>query len=473
MIKAGLMQNSGAVEMRLAQHAARLTFEALSSAAVEQAQIFVADTLSVGVAGSRVPELQPLIRAVKGWGTQTSVGVWGQNWCADPSQAVLLNAFQIHCQEFDCLHEGAVLHAMATLLPVLAAQAQTAAGPVSGREFLTAVAAGVDVACTLGLAANQGLLFFRPATAGGFGAVAGLSNLRGFTAQQTLSAFGHQLAQVSGTMQGHTEGSVILPLQVGVNARAAWQSCDLTAAGFPSLNQPITGKFGYLPLFEGDFDIGSLLDELGQQWRVEQLSHKPFPSGRACHGGVEGLMALRREHGFGADQVSRITVKGPPLINHLVNRPPIQNPSPNYARLCMPYVLAKVLQHGEIEPMHYDQDALNDPVTFALSQKVTMVSDGNPDPNAFAPQTVTVELTNGECLVKALNEVLASPSRRLGKEAREKKFRDCWALAAAELEPPDSTMAQLDALQTLDDVKPLLARLTNNDISGELNAIKR
>jgi len=139
----------------------------------------------------------------------------------------------------------------------------------------------------------------------------------------------------------------------------------------------------------------------------------------------------------------------------------------------MPYVLAKVLQHGEIEPMHYDQDALNDPVTFALSQKVTMVSDGNPDPNAFAPQTVTVELTNGECLVKALNEVLASPSRRLGKEAREKKFRDCWALAAAELEPPDSTMAQLDALQTLDDVKPLLARLTNNDISGELNAIKR
>jgi|UniRef100_UPI0040486F82 aconitate decarboxylase len=467
------MQNSGAVELKLAEHAAGLTFESLPSAAVDQAQIFVADTLSVGVAGSRVAELEPLIRAVKGWGTQISVGVWGQNFCVDPSQAVLLNAFQVHCQEFDCLHEGAVLHAMATLLPVLTAQAQISARPISGRQFLTAIAAGVDVACTLGLAANQGLRFFRPATAGGFGAVAGLANLRGFDAQQTRSAFGHQLAQVSGTMQGHTEGSAVLPLQVGLNARAAWQSCDLTAAGFPSLTNPITGQFGYLPLFEVDFDMGSLLDELGQIWRVEQLSHKPFPSGRACHGGVEGLMALRREHGFAVEQVKRITVAGPPLINHLVNRPPIQNPLPNYARLCMPYVLAKVLQHGEIEPTHYDQDALEDPVTFALSQKVTMVSDGNPDPNTFAPQTVTVELTSGECLVKVLNEVLASPARRLDKQARDKKFRACWALANTALEPPDTVMAQLEQLQTLEDVRPLLARLTSNNISGESNATKR
>lgn len=454
------MQLVGAVESRLADHAARLTFNQLSDSAVAQAKIFVADSFSVGVAGSRVAEVQPLVRAVKQWGTVQTVGVWGQSWCVDPSQAILLNAFQIHCQEFDCLHEGAVLHAMATLLPVLTAQAQTTDQAVSGRDFLTAVVAGVDVACTLGLAANQGLRFFRPATAGGFGAVAGLSNLRGFSAAQTLSAFGHQLAQVSGTMQGHSEGSAVLPFQVAVNARAAWQSCDLTAAGFPSLSHPFTGAFGYLPLFEGDFDMGSLLDELGQQWRVEQLSHKPYPCGRACHGGVEGLMTLRHEHSFSAAAVERITVTGPPLINHLVNRPPLSNPSPNYARLCMPYVLAKVLQHGEINPTHYDHDALSDPETFALSQRVTMVSDGNPDPNTFAPQTVTVALTNGERLTKSLTEVLASPARRLDPHARDKKFRACWALGIGALAPADAVMAQLEQFETLENVRPLLAQLT-------------
>jgi aconitate decarboxylase len=453
------MQQTRAAEHRLAHHAAKLTFDQIPASAIECAKVFIKDTLAVGVAGSQVPELQPLIRAVAQWGTQTTVGVWGHNWHADPSQAIVLNAYQIHCQEFDCLHEGAVLHAMATLMPVLAAQAQTA-GPISGQSFLTAVVAGVDIACTLGLAANQGLQFFRPATSGGFGAVAGLANLRGFTVEQTISAWGHQLAQVSGTMQGHTEGSVVLPLQVGVNARAAWQSCDLTAAGFPSLAHPLTGKFGYLPMFERDFSLDALLDRLGQQWRIEELSHKPFPSGRACHGGVEGLMALRAEHGFQAEDIQSIIVTGPPLINHLVNRPPLPNPSPNYARLCMPYVLAKVLQHGEIDPTHYSARELADTATFALAQKVRMVSDDNPDPNTFVPQTVTVELTNGTRLVKRLEHVLASPDRRLDKQAQDKKFRRCWSLSAFSLGEPEPFMQQIEGLETLDDVRPLLAKLT-------------
>ena len=458
-------------ETRLAQHAATLAFERLPASAVNCAKVFITDTLSVGVAGSRVPEVQPLMSALGQsgdpsgrqssghFGGQPPVGLWGHGRQADPAQAILVNAYQVHCQEFDCLHEGAVLHAMATLLPVLVAQVQVSSAlsmPTSGRAFIAAVAAGVDVACTLGLSANRGLRFFRPATSGGFGAVAALANLRGFSPEQTLSALGHQLAQTSGTMQGHTEGSVILPLQVGLNARAAWLSCALTEAGFPSLQQPITGKFGYLPLFEGDFEIEALLDELGVRWRVQELSHKPFASGRACHGGVEGLMALRAEHGFDAEDLVAVTVKGPLLINHLVNRPPLAQPSANYARLCMPYVLAKVLQHGEIDPTHYDVQALNDKRTFELAQKVKMVTDDNPDPNAFVPQTVTVELRDGTTLTKRLEQVLASPSRRLDKAARDRKFKRCWSLSATDMGCPQAMLDGLERFDELEDVGPLL-----------------
>ncbi len=149
-------------ETRLAQHAATLAFEHLPASAVECAKIFITDTLSVGVAGSRVPEVQPLMQALGQSGREAMVGLWGHGRQADPAQAILLNAHQVHCQEFDCLHEGAVLHTMATLLPVLVAQVQSAGAlsiPTSGRAFIAAVAAGVDVACTLGLSANQGLRF--------------------------------------------------------------------------------------------------------------------------------------------------------------------------------------------------------------------------------------------------------------------------------------------------------------------------
>ena len=272
------------LDAKLAEHAAGVRFEHLSPQAIEAAKIFLLDTIGVGVAGGSTSEVTPLLSAVGQWGTGNEVSLWGRRSTLTATQAVLVNAYQVHCQEFDCLHEGAVLHAMATLVPVLLTQAQLR-GPVSGRALLTALAAGVDVSCTIGMASKLGLRFFRPAASGGFGAVAGLANLRGFDGATTLAALGHQLGQVSGTMQAHTEGSVVLPFQIGVNARAALQSCDLAQAGFPSLQTPLTGRFGYLPLFESEWDLEAAMQGLGERWRLTELSHKPYPRGRATHGG--------------------------------------------------------------------------------------------------------------------------------------------------------------------------------------------
>ena len=449
------------LDLQLARHASSLTYAALTPQALERAKVFLLDTLGVGIAGGSTPEIQPLLEAVRGWGEGAEVAVWGTNLKLPRGQAVLVNAYQIHCQEYDCLHEGAVLHAMATLLPVLLAEAQVRGG-VTGKALLTALAAGVDIACTIGLASNLGLRFFRPATSGGFGAVAGLANLRGFDADTTLAAFGHQLAQVSGTMQAHTEGSVVLPLQIGLNARAALQSCDLAQAGFPSLQSPLTGKFGYLTMFETDWDLGRAMVGLGQQSKIAELSHKPYPSGRATHGGIEGVTVLREQAKFSMQDVAEILVLGPPLINHLVNRPPVQNPTPNYARLCMPFVLAKVLQYGVLDAMHFRGDALSDAQTYALACKVVMQVDDNPNPNALGPQVVRVRLTDGTVLEHHIDAMLASPSRPLSEQARVIKFDRCWQLAAQPMrgsQPLRDVVAALEnCLEIGDLVQHLAAR---------------
>lgn len=442
-------------DSHLARHAATLRFGDLPAAAVARAKVFLLDTIGVGIAGSSVPEVTHLLAAAQGWGGGGSAAVWGRRDRLPAPSAVLVNAYQIHCQEYDCLHEGAVLHVMATLLPVLLAEAEQRGG-VSGTALLAAIAAGVDVAAILGLAARQGLRFFRPATAGGFGAVAGLANLRGFDAATTLAAFGHQLGQASGTMQAHAEGSPLLPLQVGTNARAALQSCDLAAAGFPSLALPITGRFGYLPMFETEWALDGLLDSLGSRWLVAELSHKPYPSGRATHGGIEGLMALRAAHGFAAADVAEVVVSGPPLINQLVDRPPRPAPGANYARLCMPFVLAKVLQHGALDAAHYRGAALSDPRTHALSRKVRMERDANPDPNALGPQVVTVRLKDGRALRQPIGAMLASPSRPLDEAAALAKFHRCWALAAEPLGAPEPLVALVERLEDVADVRSLL-----------------
>jgi aconitate decarboxylase len=388
--------------------------------------------------------------------------VWGRSTRLSGPAAAFMNAWQMHNQEFDCLHEGAVVHAMATVLPAALAAAE-ATGGVSGAELLTAVAVGVDIAAGLGLASRAGFRFFRPAAAGGFGAVAAAGRIFGLGQNRLKAAFAWQLAQVSGTMQAHVEGSPILPVQVAFNARAAMQSCEMAALDFPPAEAVFEGPYGYLPIFEGDFDLAPILASLGRDWRIAQFSHKPFPAGRATHGGIEGVLALQAAHGFTADDVGRIEVLAPPLIVLLVGRKPRPDANPSYARLCMGYAIAKVLQAGRLDLTDFRGDALQDPVTHALAARVDCRSDDNADPNALAPQTVVIHLKNGTVLRWQCEVMLANPARPLSAEQHVDKFRRCCTFPAEPLAPdaPAQLQAAVGDLERLADVVTLLTLVSS------------
>ena len=449
------------IDWRLAKHATGVQYADLSAHTVNRIATFVADTLSVGMAGSAVTEAQTLHQSLAAHDANPSTTVWGTGQTLSTPNAIMANAFNVHCQEFDCVHEGAVVHAMATLLPVLMAEVEQRhhnARAVTGQELCTAVAAGINVACTLGLAASQAMQFFRPATAGGFGAVAALARLRNYSAAQLVSAWGFQLAQTSGTMQGHREGSPVLPLQVSFNARAAWQACELANSGLASLSAPITGSNGYLAMFEVESAIPPLVDTLGHVWRIDEFSHKPYPSGRATHAGIEALIQLMHQHALSAEQIQAVHVVGPSLISRLVNRPALASPSPNYARLCMPYVLAKVMQHGQLLPDHYSQAQLNDPASFELAQRVSMTVDDNPDPNAFTPVTVRVALIDGTEHELVIDHMLASPKRPLSEQQCADKFNQCCALAPVSPKQPQTLFNDIMAIDAAADVASLIAQ---------------
>jgi 2-methylcitrate dehydratase PrpD len=53
--------------------------------------------------------------------------------------AAMINAYQIHSQEFDCVHEKAVVHPMAAVLPALFAWAEREGG-ISGAQLIRATA---------------------------------------------------------------------------------------------------------------------------------------------------------------------------------------------------------------------------------------------------------------------------------------------------------------------------------------------
>jgi 2-methylcitrate dehydratase PrpD len=445
---------------RFAEHALGTRFSDLPPSAVERAKVFVLDSLGVGIAGSSVEGGEPLMQAAAGWGAPPAaapaVPVWGRATRLAAPAAVFMNAWQMHNQEYDSLHEGAVVHAMASVLPAALAAAELKGG-ATGAELIAAVAVGVDIAASLGLAARSGFRFFRPATAGGFGAVAAAGRLLGLDRAALQRAFAWQLARASGTMQAHVEGSPILPAQVGFNARAALESCALAQLPFAAAERVFEGDWGYLPLFEGTFDLEPVLECLGRIWRIAEFSHKPYPAGRATHGGIEGASVLQRRHGFTAADVAAVEIEAPPLILRLVGRPPRPDMGASYARLCLAWAVARVLLSGTLDLADARGPALADPATRALAQRVTLKDDGNPDPNALAPQRVAVRLADGTEHHWSCETMLAHPTRPLTHQQHLAKFHRCLDFAASPLarDAPARLVEAVDRLESVEDVRVL------------------
>jgi aconitate decarboxylase len=367
----------------------------------------------------------------------------------------MLNAYQIYAQEFDCVHERAVVHPMAAVLPALLGWAERDGG-ISGALLIRATVVAIDVATTLGLCSRAPMRFFRPANASGFGATVGLAMLAGLDSARLRDAIGIYYGQCSGTMQAHAEGTPQLAMQMGFAARSAVTAVELARRGMPGPRAPISGEFGYFALFEGMADAAPF-DELGHSWRIVELSHKPFPSGRATHGGIDALQRLMAEDGVTAERVTAVRFRVPPLTARLISRPVTASMTPGYARLCLQYVGAVCLRRGTVGLDDFTAAALTDPQTLALA-RLQIIEDGNPDPNALIPERVEIDLPEGRTVACSIDGVLGSPTRPLAADAVRAKFEMCWR-AVAQLRPEHGVdlWNAVSALEALEDVGVLAA----------------
>ncbi|AMS31169.1 hypothetical protein AEM38_16040 [Hyphomonadaceae bacterium UKL13-1] len=449
---------------KFAQHVATTSLATLPPPVVQAVRNFTLDLIGVGIAGTRSPYATGVRQAAAKWGHGAEANVFATGEALPAPHAAFVNAFQAHALEFDCVHEAAVLHPFTVVVPVLLAEAQRTG--MTGARFTSAAAVGVDVAAGLGVAAKSQIRFFRPATCGLFGAVAALAHARGLTTDQTAHAFGYALAFASGTMQAHVEGTPALAASVAGAARSAFVAVDLVEAGLPGPLGSIDGPFGYLSLFELETALAPVMASLGKAWRSAEVSWKPFPSGRASHGGIDMIQHLARL-GLTADNLDRLTISAPPLIHHLVGRPIAPAPlEVNYARLCLPYVGAIALTKGDVGLTDFTPDRLNDPLIHQIAARIEVVVNDVTEASAFVPQSARARLKDGRVLEVSIEQLLGTPQRPLSREAHLAKFRACCAFGFGQANPvlEAALIEAVDQLTELTDVG-LLGRLAAGILS--------
>ena len=440
-----------------AGHVATTRFEDLPSDAVGAAKAAILDTLAVGVGGSAEFGARELAELSTRWGSGAEARVWGNGQRLPAAAAALCNAYQVHNAEFDSVHEEAVVHAMSVVLPVALAGAERRTG-VSGAQLITAVVVGVDLAAGLGVAATTTLRFFRPATAGAFGATAAFGKLIGLDRPGLVNAFSLTYGQACGTMQAHAEGSALLAMQMGFNARNAVVAVDLAAQGFEGPKNVLEGAFGYFKLFEAAGSPATVAHQLGRRWFITELAHKPFPSGRATHGIIEACLELRRRHAISSEAIDRVAVRVPPLVARLVGRESHAEMDANYARLSAPYVAAHALLTGEVGREAFTPQAYRHSPTQELARRILIEAVDAGDPNALTPIEVAIHRHDGARFTTRLAIVCGNPAKPLGRPERlDKVHRNC---AAGCFPVPrgsvERLIARIDRLEEVADVAELV-----------------
>ena len=262
--------------------------------------------------------------------------------------------------------------------------------------------------------------FFRPATVGGFGVVAGAGKLAGLDVPALLDAFGILYGQTSGTLQAHLEGSMVLGLQVGFNARAGLNAVDLAAAGLTGPHDVLVGHYGFYQLFEPESDIerggrssGNVADHAALAQTLPQRPADPR-GGRRRASGPEGAR-------FRAEEVESIHGWMTPLTFRLVGRPDIPDAGAELRAALHP-----VRDGDRVHPRGSRSRSVRGPGTHRSGDPRARGANphragAEPDLNALWPQRFAIRLKDGWTWDHVVEKAIGHPDNplRARRAARE------------------------------------------------------
>lgn len=403
----------------IATRAASLSFNDLSDGAKERLTLCLLANLSVGIAG--VPYcVLPEPAASRGRYRLLSGGM-----ASDARAASFWNAAVMHARTQDDFHPVGNLHVGTVVLPALLAVADEM--PMSGREFLEALAVGYMVAVGMSRAFSSRTTprgvrstgYYAP-----FGATAAVARARGLDAGRIASALALTTVFAAGTTQAWIDGSDEWQLHPAHGSESAHRAVELALAGVRGGKHALDGKAGfYHALLGEDVTFEEIAGDFDPSVAIEESVIKRFPVSGICQAVV--LAAERAAQKMGdPGNVARILVE----MNAFEMRyPGTQNSGPVFRSfgdrlMSAPFCTAAVLSRGRLsfDDFHGAANGMCD----ALVAKVSLRED---TALPLLSARTTVHMTDGKSIVE---EVLNSRDQvRIDWQTVTPWGVDLWAQA--------------------------------------------
>ena len=427
------------------------------------------DIVAVTVPGAAEPVSRKVFGTVRSWGEGTSTAI-GQGGRLPAPWAALVNGTAAHALDFDDNFDPAKAHATAVLAPsILALGEQEGA---SGRDCLDAYIAGLQILGRVGQGVNpahRNRGWHATATVGAIGAAAACARLLKLDTHRAAYAVSIATSMAGGFMSQF--GTMTKPLHAGLAAKSGVLAASLARAGIDAGLDTLDGPTAMNRLMVGP-DYEQLRDTLthvehGQNLRFETarvgepllllssgLKLKRFPNCGSAHRAMDGLVALKQGHGFGAGEVEAVNVRAPVThLNNLMYKAPMDALQ---AKFSLEYALACLLVTGNCTLADFSDAAAMRPEIRALYPRIHR----HPVDKAEGefPTEVEILLKDGQRFEIAVPWPAGSLAAPFTDAQLWAKFDGC----TAGLLPGERAAALRRALETLPDlpdIAPLMAPL--------------
>ena len=421
------------ISVQLAEHFAGLAFEQLGQTTRDATRRALLDALGVMLAASGLATDAAPYRTVALAQGRGPSRLLGTSDTTTPAAAALANGALAHALDFGDTFDPGPAHPNAALVPALLALAD-ADPSIDGARFLTAMAAGSDLACRLSLAPARAYEeggWYPPPLVGLVASAAACATLLGLDADGIRHAMG--LALLQGSFPGEIKYDVSSPLR-GVReafaARGAVEAALLAQAGARAFAAPLEGRAGFFALYGGGPARDSLTADLGTRFLGDEVSFKPWPCCRGTHAYIEAALALRDRCDW--REIAGITAEIGPIQEMLI-RPQPEKAAPQSAieaKFSIPFTTAFAWVHGGVSLDSFDPAARADAAVLALARRVVEHRNAGWGRAHAASGSLAVTLRSGARFDHVVPHAIGHPGNPLSERALIEKFVACAARAA-------------------------------------------
>jgi len=429
---------------------------------IYQAKLCILDWIGATLAGAKEKSIQILLKVLRGNSENsdcTIIGIGEKSSCLN---AAIINGSMSYAVKLDQSSPlGSMIHPQPPMIPAALSIAEMER--LNGKEFTCAVVLGFEVEARVAMAINPSHMgergFHTTGTCGTFGAAAAAGKLLNLKKEQMAHAFGIAGTQAAGLIA--SLGTDSRSLHAGKAAYNGTLAAMLANKGFTGSFEIFEGNGGFCRAMANSFDLSKIIEGLGEKYLINEQRFVRYVTCGAMHAAIDGVIELRKTHGFQPDDIELIDARVFPITLDLCGK--IQEPQTfSEAQFSLPFALAIAAVDGEVSIRQLTEKRLKDPRVLNLAKKVRasvdpeFMSAGYTGSESFYQSAkVKIKIKNGKEFYKRIDLPKGSPQNPFSKEEILEKFYSLASLVLSKSKI-ENIIENLENIEKLNDIRKLI-----------------